>query len=190
MEEKEKAKEAEASINSKDQGEKDKALECALLQERHLRLAAEFDNYKKRTIKEKEELCKAAEAKLMLRLLPIYEEANLAMSEAKKLKDEKMREGIMLILQKLKKAFESEGLSAMKLEGEKFDPNLHEAAMREESDAPEGSIIRVIRNGYLYKGEVLQHAIVSISSGQKPAASQKSEEEGEKDSAKQKEKAA
>jgi molecular chaperone GrpE (heat shock protein) len=53
----------------------------------------------------------------------------------------------------------------MKLLGEKLDPFRHESALSEESDKPEGTIVRVIRQGYLYKGEVLQHALVSVSKG-------------------------
>jgi len=133
-----------------------------------LRLQAEFDNYKKRTAKEKEALSTQSEAKFMLRLLPIYEELGLAENEAKKMDDEAVKKGILLVLSKFRAAFEKEGLSEMRLEGEKFDPFRHETAMREDSAAPEGTIVRVIQKGYLFKGEMLRHAIVSVSSGKKP----------------------
>ena len=66
----------------------------------------------------------------------------------------------------------------MKLVGEKFDPFRHEAAMHELSDQPEGTIMNVIKKGYLFRGEVLRHAIVSISSGKK--AEENAKKEGEK----------
>jgi molecular chaperone GrpE len=151
---------------------------CAMLEDKCLRMAAEFDNYKKRTVKEKEALCAQSEARLMLRLLPIYEEIGLAEREVAKIDDKPVREGALLVLAKLQKGFEKEGLLPMKLLGEKLDPFRHETAMREDSDAPEGTIVRVIKQGYLYKGEVLQHAIVSVSSGKAPDADGSADEKG------------
>lgn len=146
-----------------------------------LRLQAEFDNYKKRTAKEKQELIHNSEAKLLLRMLPVYEEIKLAESEAAKIQDEAIRKGILLVLGKLRSSFEKEGLQEMKLAGQKFDPFRHEAAMHEQSEQPEGTILKVIKKGYLFRGEMLQHAIVSVSSGKK-------KEEGKKDEAKTEEK--
>ncbi|MCX8175263.1 MAG: nucleotide exchange factor GrpE [Candidatus Micrarchaeota archaeon] len=137
------------------------------LSESMLRLQAEFDNYKKRTEKEKAQAAGMAEARLMLRFIPVYEELRMAEAEAGKIESEPLRRGILLVLSKLRAAFEKEGLQEMKLEGEKFDPFRHEAAMHEESDLPEGTIVRAIRRGYLFRGEVLQHAIVSVSAGKK-----------------------
>jgi len=148
----------------------------AELTERLLRLTAEFDNYKKRTAKEKEALALQSEARLMLRMLPIYEELGLAEKEVAKLPDGEARKGTLMVLAKLRKGFESDGLQPMKLEGEKYDPFRHEVALREESDAPEGEIVRVIKQGYLYKGAVLQHAIVSVSSGKKEETDEKKNE--------------
>lgn len=138
---------------------------CAELSDKYLRISAEFDNFKKRTAKEKEALCAHSEARLMLRMLPVYEEISLAEKEVGKIGDKPTREGALLVLSKLRKAFEGEGLQPMELEGEKLDPFRHEVALREESDAPEGTIVRVIGQGYLCKGEVLKHAIVSVSAG-------------------------
>ena len=134
-----------------------------------LRLQAEFDNYKKRTAREKEQLAHQSEAKMMLRMLPMYEELKLAEAEAAKLHEDSLKKGILLVLSKLRCSFEKEGLQEMKLEGEKFDPFRHEAAMHEPSDLPEGSIVRAIQKGYTFRGEMLRHAIVSVSSG-KPKA--------------------
>lgn len=145
-----------------------------------LRLQAEFDNYKKRTAKEKEALVHRSEAKLMLRMLPVYEEIKLAEAEAAKIHDEPVKKGILLVLGKLSTSLEKEGLQEMKLEGEKFDPFRHEAAMHEQSGQPEGSIVRVIQKGYTFRGEMLRHAIVSVSSGKKeegaPSGEKKAEE--------------
>ena len=130
-----------------------------------LRLHAEFDNYKKRTAKEKEALALQSEGKLMLKFIPVYEELQMAENEAAKVPDKAIREGILLVLSKLRSTFEKEGLQEMKTEGEKFDPFRHEAAMHEPSDLPEGSIVRAIQKGYTFRGELLRHAMVSVSSG-------------------------
>ncbi|MEM4348667.1 MAG: nucleotide exchange factor GrpE [Candidatus Anstonellaceae archaeon] len=130
-----------------------------------LRLQAEFDNYKKRTAKEKETLSSYAEGKMMLRLLPIYEELSFAEQEVSKIEQESVKKGVLLLLSKMRSAFEREGLQQLKLEGEKFDPFLHEAAGYEPSDLPEGTILRAIQNGYKFRGELLRPAIVIVSSG-------------------------
>ena len=151
------------------------------LSERLLRLTAEFDNYKKRTAREKEEICRASESRLMLRLLPAYEEIGFAAQGVAKIADKHVRDGALLVLDKLRKSFESEGLQPMKLAGEKLDPFRHEVALREDSDAPEGTIVHVIKQGYLYKGAVLQHAIVSVSSGKKPDDEKEEDEQKKED---------
>ncbi len=137
------------------------------LSDQMLRLSAEFDNYKKRTLKEKEQLAHSSEARLMLRMIPVYEEIELAQHEVGKLPEGELKKGVLLVLGKLKGSFEKEGLQEMKLDGEKFDPFKHETAMREESDKPEGTILKVIQKGYAFRGEILRHAIVSISAGKK-----------------------
>lgn len=151
------------------------------LNDKYLRLSAEFDNYKKRTAKEKAELCAHSEARVMLRLLPVYEEIGFAEQGVAKITDKHIRDGALLVLSKLRASFEKEGLQQMKVLGEKLDPFRHEVAFREDSSAPEGTIVRAIRQGYLFKGEILQHALVSVSSGKKPEEAKKEEKEtGEK----------
>lgn len=135
--------------------------------DRLLRLQAEFDNYKKRTAKEKEAIGLQSESRLMLRFIPVYEELKLAEREAARISDKALREGIVLVLSKLRSTFEKEGLQEIRLDGEKFDPFRHEAAMHEHSGLPQGAIVRAIQNGYLFRGEILRHAIVSVSDGKK-----------------------
>jgi molecular chaperone GrpE len=72
-----------------------------------------------------------------------------------------------MVLSKLRASFEKQGLQPMKLMGEKFDPYKHEVALREDCDSPEGQIVRVISQGYNFRGLPLKHAIVSVSSGKK-----------------------
>ncbi len=139
----------------------------SVLADQLLRLQAEFDNYKKRTAAEKERISGQSEAKIMLRMLPIYEEMGIASQEAQKIHDEALRKGIQLVLGKLRSTFEKEGLSQMNTEGEKFDPYKHDAAMAQESELPEGQIIRCISPGYIFRGNILRHALVAVSSGKR-----------------------
>jgi molecular chaperone GrpE len=145
------------------------------LSEQMLRLSAEFDNYKKRTAKEKEQLAHASEAKLMLRMIPVYEEIELAQKEVGKLPEGELKKGVLLVLSKLRQSFEKEGLQEMKAEGEKFDPFRHDCALKEESEKPEGTIMKVIQKGYMFRGEMLRHAMVSISAGKKKSAERSAE---------------
>jgi molecular chaperone GrpE len=145
-----------------------------------LRISAEFDNYKKRTAKEKEQLVHSSEAKLMLRMIPVYEEVELAQKEVGKLPEGEVKKGVLLVLGKLRASFEKEGLQEMELEGEKFDPYKHDCALQEESDKPEGEIAKVIQKGYTFRGEVLKHAVVSISAGKKKDETKEGEKTSEK----------
>lgn len=176
---------AAARAEAAETGENPSA-KLAGLSDQLLRLHAEFDNYKKRTAKEKEQLAHSSEAKMMLRMLPIYEEISLAEKEVAALPDGEVKKGVQMVLSKLRQSFEKEGLKEMKLEGEKFDPFRHDCAMKEESGLPEGTIMNVIKKGYLFKGEVLRHAIVSISGGKKKdeAKAGKPEENTEKEGGK------
>jgi len=142
----------------------------AELSDKLLRLQAEFDNYQKRVEKEKRLIAQDAEARMMLRLLPIYEELGLAEQEAQKIADEAVRKGMLLVLGKLRAAFKSEGLEEISAAGEKFDPFLHEAALRVHSQEPEGKVLEVVKKGYLFKGKLLRHAVVSVSAGGKKEA--------------------
>lgn len=154
-----------ASEPPKENGDKEKIAELC---DKLLRLQAEFDNYQKRTAREKEQIAHHAEGRLMLRMVPVYEELAMAEKEVQKLTDENLKKGILMVLSKLRSSFEKEGLQPMKLVGEMFDPFRHETALREDSDKPEGTILQVIQQGYLFRGEVLRHAMVSVSSGKKP----------------------
>lgn len=152
--------------------EKLKELSCedekaSELEEQLKRVQAEFENYKKRVAKEREELAPIASAEILKKLLPIIEEFELAVAHAKAKheKDNETIRGFGMVLQNLKSLLEKEGLREMKCEGEQFDPYKHEAVRSEVSDVEEGTIIRVIRKGYFLKDKVLRHASVVLSKG-------------------------
>ena len=127
------------------------------------RVAAEFDNYKKRVEKEKSEQVGVGNARMIAKLLPFLDEFELACIAAEKSSDEILKNGMKLMYEKFSGLLENEGLQAMNPVGEKFDPYRHEAAMQENVEGKEeGTIVRVIRKGYLLNGKILRHAMVSV----------------------------
>jgi molecular chaperone GrpE len=127
------------------------------------RVAAEFDNYKKRVAKERGEQAGMGNAKMIEKLLPFLDEFELASAAAEKSSDEILKNGMKLMYGKFRKLLEAEGLQEMNPVGEKFDPYRHEAAMQECVEGKEeGMIVRVIRKGYMLNGKILRHAMVSV----------------------------
>ncbi len=132
--------------------------------ENHLkRLQAEFENYKKRVVKEKEEIVQRGNAGFMIKLLELVDELELALIHTKGKKDEHTK-GIEMFYANLLTLLKNEGIEEMK-DVEKFDPYKHDAIRHEDSDKLEGTITSVLKKGYYYKGAVLRHAMVSVSRG-------------------------
>jgi len=125
-----------------------------------LRLLAEFDNYKKRTHKEMEELRACANAKLIKELLKIVDEFELALPE---IKDERTKKGIAMVYERLMKLLKEYGVSQIPASG-KFNHELHEAVLQV-SDAckQDGEIAHEIRKGYFLHSKVIRPAVVSVS---------------------------
>lgn len=125
------------------------------------RLQAEFENYKKRTDKEKEEFIKYSNANLILKLLSVLDTFEQALKH-KDAETEKARKGIELIHKQLFTLLESEGLRPICSEGQKFDPFKHEVLMSEEADKEEGTVLQELQKGYMLKDKVLRHSKVKI----------------------------
>ncbi len=147
--------------------------EEAELKERLLRLAADFDNYKKRTAKEVESSKTFGKAELIRKLLPVLDEFELAVAAAQK--DDKDK-GIGLVFANLRDALKKEGVSEIEAKGV-FDPYKHEIMLTKSSKEPEGTIIEVVRKGYCLNGMMIRPASVIVSSGQE----EKKETENKKD---------
>lgn len=119
--------------------------------DKFLRLFAEFENYKKRTSKERLELFKTANRELMTVLLPILDDFDRGLVEIKKEKDNELFKGMLLISDKLRKTLDQKGLSQMKVnQGDKFDPEEHQAITQipAPSKKLKGKIIDVTEQGY------------------------------------------
>ena len=139
----------------------EKDVEIAKLMERLLRSQAEFENFRRRTQKEKEELSGFTKGIVFGNFLPVvdnFERALLAPDGPA------FRQGIEMIQQQLLKAMEAQGLTKIKTQGEVFDPQYHEAVMREPSEnQPEGTILEELQAGYQLGNQILRPAMVKIS---------------------------
>ena len=152
------------SESSTDGNELDKLMkEKQGLQDKYLRLLAEFENYKKRTVKERIDLLNTAAKDTLTVLLPVLDDFDRAqgLSEEQKATPA-FQEGIQLVYQKLNNVLKQKGLEVMESTGLPFDPELHEALT--EIPAPtedlKGKVVDTIEKGYSLKGKIIRHAKV------------------------------
>ncbi|MEY2584749.1 MAG: molecular chaperone GrpE, partial [Verrucomicrobiota bacterium] len=132
-----------------------------------LRSQADFENYKKRAAREKEEAIKYANSSLLEKLIAIVDNFELGL-EAARAEGEKspIFSGMSMVLKQLMDFLADSGLQPINATGEKFDPNLHEAIAHEPSaEFPEGTVIRQTRRGYRMKDRLLRPSSVVVSSG-------------------------
>jgi molecular chaperone GrpE len=131
-----------------------------------LRSQADFENYKKRAAREKEEAIKYANSSLLERLVAIVDNFELGLEAAKgEGEASPVYSGMALVLKQLNDFLAENGLQPIEAEGKKFDPNLHEAIAHQPSSFPEGSVIRQTRRGYRFKDRLLRPAKAIVSSG-------------------------
>ncbi|RAP76739.1 nucleotide exchange factor GrpE [Paenibacillus montanisoli] len=134
-------------------------------QQRYLRAQADFDNFRRRTMKEKEELAQYASMKLIGQLLPVVDNFGRALEAAKSGGDvESFSKGVDMIFRQLEQVLEAEGLKAMDAVGQPFNPDFHQAIMQVESDEHgEGIVVEEVQKGYVLKDKVLRPAMVKVS---------------------------
>jgi molecular chaperone GrpE len=131
-----------------------------------LRSQADFENYKKRAAREKEDAVKYANSSLLQRLVSILDNFELGLAAAKMESEQSpIYSGMVLVQKQLNDLLEENGLQAIEAEGKKFDPNQHEAIAHEPSESPEETVIRQARRGYRFKDRLLRPARVVVSSG-------------------------
>jgi molecular chaperone GrpE len=140
------------------------------LNEKYLRLYAEFDNFRKRSAKESLELVQTANSELITQLIPTLENFEIAFAPEKRAgKLEDFEAGIKMIYNSFKEILEEEGLEEINPVGEEFDPVYHEAMLEQYHDTvEEGHVIQVYQKGYKLKSKILKHAKVIISKGEEP----------------------
>jgi molecular chaperone GrpE len=134
------------------------------LEEKILRLRADFENYKKRAEKENNALRQSSKAEMLNKLLPIVDEFEIAITHMEASTDREFKHGMELIYSKLTELLKKEGVVGMKSLGERFDPYKHDAIRQGEGE--EGKIIEVVQKGYLLNGNVLRHAKVVVGKGE------------------------
>lgn len=126
---------------------------------------AEFENYRKRVIKEKADLISMGGKGLMLALLPVVDDLDRAEEHIAKSEDvEALKEGVLMISQKLRSTLQQQGLEKIEAKGEKFDTDLHEAVTMfpVQDEAQKGSVIDCVQQGYKMNGNVIRHAKVVV----------------------------
>src|ERR671924_1117606 len=128
------------------------------------RVAAEFENYRKRVARDQESLAARAHERLVKELLPVLDDLERALGAAAEHQEAKLEDGVRLVHRELRDALAKEGLEEISTEGG-FDPHVHEALVSQPSDADDGAIIEVIQKGYRLGDQVPRPARVVISQG-------------------------
>ncbi len=127
------------------------------------RLQAEFDNYRKRVLREQTQAVELASEPVMRRLLEVLDEFELALMAAERQPDfERFLKGVELVFAKLAESLRSEGLQRIEAEGKPFDPELHEALMQSGAGDGDPVVAEVLRPGYTLRGRVLRPAGVRV----------------------------
>lgn len=135
------------------------------MRDRHLRLAAEFDNYRKRVARERAETWQRAQAELAERLLDSLDDLQrFTSADPDSLTEEAVLEGMRLVERKITRTLEAAGLEALDAEGQPFDPSIHEAVTTAPTDDREAdeSVADVFQRGYRFKGALLRPARVRV----------------------------
>ena len=161
--EEKKAEEAESAPKEKEEPE-EKAIgeEMALLNDKYLRICAEYDNYRKRTQKEKDNLYGDIRANVVTSFLPVYD--NLVRALAAETEDEAYRKGVEMIMNQFNATLEKLGVTEIKAVGEKFDPALHNAVMHvEDENKGENEIVEEFQKGFKIGDKVIRFSMVKVA---------------------------
>ncbi len=158
-------KESKAKLKAKllvaeDKAEKAEA-ELAELNDKYLRLAAEYDNFRRRSVKEKEGLYADSFAEAVSAILPVIDNAERAAEYATD--DSELAKGVIMLNKQLKDVLTKMKVEEIAPDGEQFDPNLHNAIMHEEDDeSPENTVSQTLQKGYKIGDKVIRHALVKV----------------------------
>lgn len=142
--------------------------EAAANLDRYVRSVADLENFRRRTVREKEELRLFAASRVLEDLLPVLDNLGLAVTAAKQpgADAKSLAGGVDMVLTQLKSALTNHGIKEISPAGQPFDANLHEAISEQPSaEVPEGSVITVVRTGFSLNGRLLRPASVIVSGG-------------------------
>ena len=134
--------------------------------DKYLRLAAEFDNFKRRTLKEKSQIYTSAAADVIEAILPMID--NLGRATAVETESEEAKnilDGVKLVERQFMEILTNIGVEEIKAVGEKFDPNIHNAVMHIDDEAIDGEevVVEEFMKGYIYKDKVIRHSTVKVA---------------------------
>ena len=142
--------------------EETSVVEQVVPKDQFLRLAAEYDNYRKRTAKEKENLWTEAKADTVQAFLPVYDNLDRAMKQ--ETADEAYKKGVEMTMNQLKEVFAKLGITEIEAEGKPFDPNLHNAVMHiEDENLGENTVAQVFQAGFMLGDKVIRFAMVQVA---------------------------
>jgi molecular chaperone GrpE len=131
---------------------------------KYLRLYAEFENYKKRVSKDKEELIKYGNESLLYEILPFIDHLEMALKHASNEVSSGLVQGVEITLRDLRKTLEKFGLTAIEADGKPFDPVVHHAMSQvERNDTEDNTVVEEFRRGYMLRDKVLRPALVAVS---------------------------
>ena len=137
-----------------------------------VRTTADFDNFKKRAARERQDAVKFANESLLQKLIPILDTFDMALTAAVNAKEgtaQSLQTGVSMILSQFRNTLTDAGLEEVDAAGKPFDPNFHEAVSQQETaDAPEGHVVQQLRKGYKLKERLLRPATVIVA--KKPSA--------------------
>jgi molecular chaperone GrpE len=145
------------------------------LRGQYMRMAADFDNFRKRQSRDQDDLKLQITCTTLSEILPVVDNFDRARQQLNPQSEEALglHRSYQGLYRQLVDVFKQLGVSPMRVEGEPFDPSLHEAVLRAESDEhPEDVVIEELQRGYHLNGRVLRHALVKVSMGPGPAAGQ------------------
>ncbi len=155
---------AEEGTGSREEGHDQKEKEINELKDQLQRLAAEFDNYKKRTRKEKEKIYASSIADVVSAFLPVVDNIERAL-QASEGSDESIREGVVLIHRQMMEVLSNLGVKPIEAKGRKFNPDFHEAVAHvEDENFGENEIVEEFLKGYIFNDEtVIRHSVVKVA---------------------------
>ena len=146
--------------------------------DKYLRLYAEFENYKKKVNKDKEELVKYGNEKLIYELLPVIDNLEMALEHSKNEASEGIVQGVEITLKELMRILQKFELTPINSMGKPFDPAIHHAmTLVERDDIEENIVVEEFRKGYMFRDKVIRASLVGVS--KKPAKSKEEEVENE-----------
>ena len=156
------AGEPEAAAEDADALREKYEAELAEKENRYLRLQADFENFRRRTRQEKEELAAVVTQNLLKDLLPFLDNFERALA-AENSDAESLRAGVEMMYKQLVEALKKEGLEYIETKGKPFDPNFHQAVMRvEDAEKEDGEIVAELQKGYMVKGRVVRPSMVQV----------------------------